>query len=160
MRAGNALTRRLAGHYHHAGANLNTAEKVLDVLVQQPDATRGNGLPDRRGLVGAVDAIERVAEIESARAEWIARATCHDARQIGLALDHLRRREPVRPFLHARDALRARPGEAFAADADAVAQRLAVPEHEIKVGVRRIDDERARRLLSRKIDQLLFQIGR
>src|SRR3974390_3793999 len=135
MCAGNALARRPAGHYHHAGANLNTAVKVLNVLVEQPDATRGNGLPDRRGLVGAVDAIERVAEIERARAERIAPVTPPTARQIGLALNHLRRREPVRPFLHARDALRARPGEAFPTDANAVAQRLPVPEYQIKVGV-------------------------
>ena len=38
------------------------------------------------------------------------------------------------------------PGEAFAADADAVAHRLAVTEHEIEVGVRRIDDDGAGRL--------------
>ena len=36
------------------------------------------------------------------------------------------------------------PGEAFAADADAVAHRLAVAEHEIEVGVRRIDDDACR----------------
>src|SRR5262249_13619460 len=53
------------------------------------------------------------------------------------------RREPIRPFLHAADAFGAGPRKAFAADADAVTDRLAVTEHEIEVGVRRIDDDRA-----------------
>src|ERR1041384_4364970 len=68
--------------------------------------------------------------------------TLFRSRQVGLALDHLRGRMPVGPLGHACDALRARPGEALAADADAVAQRLPVAEHQIKIGVRRIDDER------------------
>ena len=87
-----------------------------------------------------------VAEIHGARAERIARAAGHEARQIRLARDHLRRRMPVRPFLLAGDGLRAGPGEAFAADADAVADRAAVAEHVIEIGVGRIDHDRARRL--------------
>ena len=52
---------------------------------------------------------------------------------------------PVRPFLLARDGLRAVPGKAFAADADAVAHRASVAEYEIKICVWRVDDDRAGR---------------
>ena len=48
--------------------------------------------PDGGGLIGTVDAVQRVAKIKSPRAERIARTTGHEARQVGLALDHLRRR--------------------------------------------------------------------
>ena len=123
----------------------------------QPDDTN---CADGRRLVGAVDAVQRLAEIKSARAERIARAARHHARQIRLALDHLGRRMPVRPFRHLADALGAGPGEAFAADADAVAQRLAAAERQIEIGVRRIDDDRAGRLLGGVVDQLLLQIRR
>src|ERR1039457_3048797 len=68
------------------------------------------------------------------------------ARQLRLARDHLLRRIPVRPLGLARDMLHARPGEALATDADAVADRLAVAEHVIEGGVRGIDDDGAGRL--------------
>ena len=135
-----------ARQHHDAGADLHAAVEILDILVGQPDAARRDVFADRRGLVGAVDAVERLAEIERARAERIAFAARHEARQIGLALDHFRRRMPVRPLGHFRDAFRARPGEAFAADADAVAHRLPVAEHEIEIRVGGIDHERAGRL--------------
>src|SRR3954454_17192103 len=54
--------------------------------------------------------------------------------------------------------LGAGPGEAVAADPDAVAQRLAVAEHEVEVGVRRIDQDRAGRLLGDVIDQRSTQL--
>ena len=53
--------------------------------------------------------------------------------------------------------LDARPGEAFAADADAVAHRLAVAEHVIEEGVRGIDHDRARRFFARIVDDLPLQ---
>src|SRR6185437_10481366 len=130
---------RRAGQHHHPRANLDSIEEILDVRVGQPDAARRYEGADGRGLVSAVDAIERVAEIERARAKRIALATGHEARQVRLTLDHFLGRKPVRPFLHAADALGAGPCEAFAADADAVAQSLAVAHDQIKVGVRRID---------------------
>ena len=67
---------------------------------------------------------------------------------------------PVRPFLHAGDTLGTRPGEALAADADAVAHRLAVAEHQIKVSVRRIDDDGAGRLLGDVIHELAAELRR
>ena len=65
---------------------------------------------------------------------------------------------PVRPFLLARDGLRAVPGEAFAADADAVAHCASVAEHEIKIGVRRVDDDRAGRFARRIVHDLAAQV--
>src|SRR6185436_5007571 len=44
------------------------------------------------------------------------------------------------------DRLHARPGEAVAADADAIADGTALTEHVIEMGVRRIDDDGAGRL--------------
>src|SRR5439155_13781057 len=101
---------------------------------------------NRGWLVGAVNAIECLAEIKRARAKRIAFTTSHEARQIGLTLDHLGGRMPIRPLGHAGDFLGARPGEAVAADADAIAHRLAVPQHEIEIRVRSINDDSADRL--------------
>src|SRR5262245_55200486 len=139
--------RRCARQYYHARANLDPAIEIHDVLVCQPDAARGHEGADGRGLIGAVDAVHRLPEIESARAERVGLAASHEARQIRLAYDHLLRRIPIRPLRHPRHLLHAGPSKALATDANPVAQRLAVAEHEIKVGVRRIDDDRARRLL-------------
>jgi hypothetical protein len=100
--------------YNHA------AVKVLNILVGQTNAAGGHEAADGRWLIGTVDPILRVAEIHRTRAERIGFAAGHEARQVRLARDHLFGREPVRPFLHAADALGARPSEALAADADAV----------------------------------------
>src|SRR5262245_50678353 len=107
-----------------------------------------------------MNAVQRLAEIESARAKRIARTTGHEARQIRLAIDHLRRRMPVRPFRHPAHSLGTSPSKTFAADADAVAKRLAAAEHQIEVCIWRIDDDRSGRLFGTKIHQLLLQLGR
>jgi len=67
----------------------------------QPDDTND---PMVEGWFGAVNPVQRLAEIECAGAERIAFAAGHEARQIGLALDHFRRRIPIRPFRHLADA--------------------------------------------------------
>ena len=149
-----------AGQHDHAGADLDAVEQVRDILVQHADAARGDELADRRGLVGAVDAIDGGAEIHRARAQRIARAAGHEARQIRLTLDHLGRRMPIRPLGLARDLLHAGPGEAVAADADAVADRAPVAQHVIEIGVRRIDDQRSRRFLGGEGDFLPAQVRR
>jgi hypothetical protein len=100
-----------------------------------------------------VDAICRFSKIERARAERVGLAASHEARQIGLAHDHLLRRIPIGPLRHPCDLLHAGPSEALAADAHPVAQRLAVAENEIEIGVRRIDDDRARRFFGRIINK-------
>src|SRR5947199_176093 len=67
-----------------------------------------------------------------------------------------RRRRPGRPFLLGGDALDARPSEAGPADADAVAQRLAVTLHQEQELVRGVDHDRARAFLAVILDHLLF----
>src|SRR4029079_6068741 len=124
-----------------------------DVFVGEAEAAGGNAGADRLWRVGAVDAIDRAAEIHRPRTERIAGAAGHVARQIGLAGDHFRGRRPGRPFGLAGDGLRARPGEAVAADADAVAHRLAVAEHEVEVRIRHIDNDGANRLPGSVVDQ-------
>src|SRR5262249_20692262 len=62
----------LARQHHHAGADLHPRVEVGDVLIGEADAVRRYEAADGRGLVGAVDAVERIAEIERARAERIA----------------------------------------------------------------------------------------
>src|ERR1700730_17774650 len=118
----------------------------------------------RRRLIGAVDAIDGVAEVESAGAQRIAFAAGHEARQIGLPLDHFFRRMPVRPLAHVTDTFGTGPSEPVASDADTVTQRLAAAEYQIEERVRRIDHDRAGRLRGGVIDelpvQLLRQFGR
>src|SRR5207237_5414615 len=89
------------------------------------EAAGGYRLPDRLRFVGAVNAIERRAEIKCAGAERVFDAAGHVARQVAPPRQHLRGRGPVRPFLFCRNAVDAAPAEAVAADTDAVAQRLA-----------------------------------
>ena len=132
--------------YNHGRANSDTAVKILDVLVGETNAARGHEAPDGRWLIGAVNPIFCAAQIHRTRAERIGFTAGHEARQVRLALDHLLGREPVRPFLHPTDVLSARPGEALAADTDAVAHCLTVTDRQIEVGVRRINNDGSRRL--------------
>jgi len=62
-----------------------------------------------------------------AERERVFRAAGHEARQVGLAIQHVVRRDPIRPFALGGDLLHAGPGEALTADADAVTQRLGRP---------------------------------
>src|SRR5262249_7873620 len=101
---------------------------------------------DGVGAIGAVDAVNRGAEIHRARAERVARAAGHETRQIGLARDHLRRRGPVRPFLLVGDGRKSLPLEAVAADADSITQRPPAGLDQIEVALGGLDDDGARRL--------------
>ena len=105
----------------------------------------------------------RRAEIERAGAERVLHAAGQIGRQVaalgGLALDHLRRRTPVRPLALVGDLVRARPFEAGLAGADAIAPRLAVLLDQIEEILRRIDDDRAR-LLRAVIGDFLRQVDR
>src|SRR6202158_1749423 len=86
------------------------------------------------------------AEIHRAPPPRIAGPARHETRQVRLARDHLRRRVPIRSFRLAADGLNAGPGEAFAADADAVPNGAALAKHVIESSVAGIDNDRARRL--------------
>src|SRR5689334_6927269 len=90
-----------------------------------------------------MNAIERGAEIERARAERIVGTAYHVARQIRPTPQHLRGRRPGWPFALGAHALHAAPAEALASNADAVAQRLAVAEHEIEAPLAGPDHDRA-----------------
>jgi hypothetical protein len=46
----------------------NAGVQVRDVLIGEPDAARGHEGPDRRRLIGAVDAVNRLTEIKRERA--------------------------------------------------------------------------------------------
>src|SRR5262245_54846425 len=137
-------------------ADLHAVVEIDHVLVAHADAARGHRGADRPRLVGAMNAIERRAEIERARAERIFRAASHVGRQIRAAPEHLRWRTPVRPLTLERDLLDAGPGEARPPDADAVAHRRAIALDEIKESLTRIDDDGARRLASAVFDHLLL----
>src|SRR4051812_15566231 len=54
-----------------------TIVEIGHVLVHHADAARRDGLADRVGLVRAVDAVERGAEIERPRPERVLRAALH-----------------------------------------------------------------------------------
>ena len=58
------------------------------------------------------------------------------------------------------DALSARPSEPIPADADAVAQRFAVAEHQIEKRVRCVDDPGASGLGRDVSDELAAELGR
>src|SRR5207253_8025476 len=94
----------------------------------------------------AVDAVERVAvaleQVQRTCAERVLDAAGHAVGvrpRIRIARQHLRRRRPRRPCLLGLDGRLAGPGEAFAANADAVAERLAAGLDQIEVAVGRID---------------------
>src|SRR5205823_3982464 len=74
--------RRTARQHDHAGPDLDAGVEVRDVLVGQPDAARRYEGADGRGLVGAMDAVERLAQVERAGAERVAGTAGHEARQI------------------------------------------------------------------------------
>src|SRR5262245_49087689 len=97
--------------HDHFGSDLRPVVKIDHIRIDQPETARRHRRTDGLRLVGAVDAIDRAAEIERARAERIGGATCHPARQIRLPVDHLRWRRPVRPLLLARDLQKALPLE-------------------------------------------------
>ena len=109
-----------------------------------PDDTN---VPMVEGWIGPMNTIQRLAEIERARSERIARSASHEPRQIRLPVDHFRRRKPIRPFRHSADPLGTVPGESVAADTDAVTQGFSTTEDQIEIRVAGIDNDRAGRFL-------------
>ena len=104
------------------------------IMRTQPDDI---AWPMRPPFGRAVDAIAGVlvvlVDVQRARAERIVEAAglaVAPFLQFRLAGDHLGRRRPDRPFLAVLDVGAARPAEAVAADADAVADRLAARLHQ------------------------------
>src|SRR5262245_30122337 len=75
---------------------------------------------DRIWIIGAVDAVKAVAEIEGHGTQRILDAARHLYGQPRVALAHLGRGMPVRPSLLAADLFRACPAETLAAHTDGV----------------------------------------
>src|SRR3954447_12996087 len=67
--------------HDHAGADVYARKQVLDIVVEQADAARGYEGADGRRLVGAVDAVDRLAEIERPRTQRITGTARHEAGQ-------------------------------------------------------------------------------
>src|SRR5215203_6466307 len=139
---------------HDLGAEPDAVVEVDHVLVRHADAARGDRLADGLGLVRAMDAVERAAEIHGAGAERVLGAARHVARQVGPAADHLGRRAPVRPLALQADRLRAGPLEARAPDADRVLDRLAAARHVIEPALLGRDHDGAGRVAGVEADEL------
>ena len=114
---------------------LNRSATSSLVRRMQPEETNADG---RGTLCRECD--RRWSRDTSRARPGIAGTARHEARQIGLARDHFRRRMPIR-----HSALRlmvCTPDQALAADADAVTNGAAPVEHVIERGVAGIDDAR------------------
>src|SRR5579884_1963057 len=138
----------------YLGADLGSIIQVDRVLVRHANAAGGNSAPDLPWLVGAVDAIQRVAKIKRASAERIVLAAGHMPRQIGKALQFARSWGPVGPFAFRGNSADARPIVAFGPDGDAVSDRLVITEHVVKIALARIDNDRPG-LLTRRVGDCL-----
>ena len=134
---------RPSAHDDDLGADVDAVVEVGHVVVGHADAARGDGLSDGVGLVRAVDAILRSADIDGARAERVANAAYHVSRKVRPAAKHRRRRRPIGPFAFVGDAVDPAPFEAGAPDADSIAQRLAVAENVVKPPLPGGDDDRS-----------------
>src|SRR6185369_16195881 len=118
------------------------------------------------GFGGAVDAVAGVLpvleQIERPRAEWIASAAFHALRPFGVAFgvarDHRRGRRPVWPLLFFLHHTGAGKGEPFAADADAVTDRLVALLDQIEKTPMRIDHNSAGRMRRTIVDDLLEEL--
>src|SRR5258705_6602464 len=154
-----ALAVRIVGaavyrQHDHLGADVDAGIEVCDVFIGEADATGRNPGADGLRRIGAVNPVDRAAEVHRACAERIAGTAGHLARQIGLARDHFRGRGPIRPLGLLANRLYTRPGKTLAADADAVADRPPAAEHVIEIGVGGIDDDGAGRLAGGVADDL------
>ena len=123
---------------------------MQDVAVEHPEASGRFRATNRLRIVGAVNAIERIAEIDRFRAERIVQAAEHTFRQFGFALTHLGRRIPIGPIGNARHLLTARPRETVSADTDRINKRRHRVAHEIKFAATGINHDGAGRITARE----------
>ena len=149
---------------HDYGRPLGDPPIEIDhVGVHHADASGRHGFADRVGLIGPVDAEQRVLlafkQVERPRAERIFHAAIHMHRQAALSRQHFRWRGPSGPKRLPPDLGQSFPGEALAPDADPVLQRPTAALREIELAFARIDGERARRLARRIIDLLTGEAG-
>src|SRR4026208_1860115 len=122
------------------GADGDATVEVDDVLVEKADAARGDVATDGAGLVGAVDAVERVAptfiEIKCTGTQGIELAavdTIGNKLVVGRgAVAHLPRGIPGWPFGAPCDMGGARPGKTLPSDPHGITNGLAAGQHEIE----------------------------
>ena len=116
------------------------------------------------GLVGAMDAIERIlaarVKIQGARAHWIvSRRLRHVVRKRAKPPLLIGSRRPSRPFCLAGDRGHAGPGLTSLAHGRAIADRLASWQHVVDEGSSGIDQDRARRFLPVVLNDLTLIVG-
>src|SRR5689334_18143345 len=140
--------------HHHGGADTDAGIEIGHVFVGHAEAARRHRLSDGLRLIGTVDAVERRAEIDGARAEWVVDAAGHMARQIRASPAHFLRRGPARPFLLRGHVVHAAPPETVAADADAILQRRPAALHKIEPPLGGVHHDRARRIVRWIADRL------
>jgi len=111
--------------------------------------------------ISVIHAIGR--QVNRTRAQRVGRATglavlplC----QLRITGDHLGRRGPGRPGLLLADNRGAGPFETGPAHGNAIADRLVLAGHIVKHALRRVDDDRPRRLIRFKIDRLTAELLR
>src|SRR5438128_1126054 len=104
-------------------------------------------MSDVFGLVGAVDAIQRVlaasVKVEAARSHWIARAARDVARKRAKPPLLIRGRRPSRPFLLTANGGHARPSLSSLSYGCAVANCLASRQHVVNEGSIGLDQDGA-----------------
>src|ERR1043165_575434 len=81
------------------GPDGNSIIEIDHVAIDEPETSGRHGGADGLRLIGAVNAVDGLAEIERTRAHGIAGPSGHKAGQVGLPRDHFRRRSPVGPLL-------------------------------------------------------------
>src|SRR5262249_43375825 len=82
-------------HHRYAGANLGQLSQVQHGAIEHAKAAGGLGLADRLYVVGAVDAVERIAEVERHGTERVLGAAGHLFGKPWVAFAHFGGRIPV-----------------------------------------------------------------
>src|SRR5262245_50092699 len=133
--------------HHHSRADLHPAVEIDHIFIGDPDAARGNRTSDVFGLVGAVDAIQRVlaasVKIEGARPHWIARAAWDVARKRAKSPLLILSRRPSRPLFLTANLGHARPSHPGLTHGCAVANSLSSRQHVVNEGSIGFDHDRA-----------------
>ncbi len=88
-------------------------------------------MPDRIGLIGAMNSIKRARKIHGARAKRIVRSALHMTRKVGPTPQHLRWRRPVRPLSLVADMGGAGPGKSWPSDPDPIPERLVIRQNQV-----------------------------
>src|SRR3990170_5770696 len=84
--------------YSNRRTMLNELIKLRHIFVEHPDAARRGGLANGLWLIGAMNAVDRRAEIDGAGAEGILDAAFHEGWQFRVTGAHFCWRTPIRPF--------------------------------------------------------------